>query len=248
MHFVIVEDIEADRKHLMDLIKSDCAAHDEPAEFSVYSSAEDFLADFRRGFCSAVFLDIMLGKGMTGIDVAWKIREKDEYLPIVFTTTEKGFALDSYGIHALDFLVKPIQPEAIPWCMARLREAAASPEYLDVKGKDTDGRALRTRSVLLEELIDIEAVPRGCVLHTASGDVFTAQKHGELMDLLPKTGRFYEYARGMSVNFSFVVSISSKGDIYLKDGRRLFCSRRKTKDTIEAYQRFQFVQLRTKGV
>ncbi|MCD8146168.1 MAG: LytTR family DNA-binding domain-containing protein [Clostridiales bacterium] len=232
----------------MDLIRNDCAAHDEIVEFSVYSSAEDFLADFRRGFCSAVFLDIMLGKGITGIDAAWKVRTLDEYLPIVFTTTEKGFALDSYGIHALDFLVKPVQQEAIPWCMGRLREAAAAPEYLDVKVKDAGGSTFLTRSVLLDELIDIEAVPRGCVLHTVKEDVFTAQKHMELKELIPKTGRFFEYARGMSVNFSFVVSVSLKGDILLKDGRRLFCSRRKTRETIEAYQRFQFAQLRAKGV
>ncbi|MCD8188769.1 MAG: LytTR family DNA-binding domain-containing protein [Clostridiales bacterium] len=248
MHFAIVEDLDADRARLTDLIDRDCADHDETAEFSLYTNAADFLADFRRGFCSAVFLDIMLGGGMNGIETAWKVRAQDEYLPVIFTTTEKGYALDSYGIHALDFLVKPVQPEALAWCLGRLRSEAAAPEYLAVRGKNAEGRMASPHCVLLNDLTDTEAVSRGCVLHTVKGDVFTDQKHMELMNLLPKTGRFYEYARGMSVNFSHVVSISARGDILLKDGRQLFCSRRKTKETIEAFRQFQFAQLRTKGV
>ncbi len=248
MHFAIVEDLDADRSRLTTLIDRDCADHNETAEFSLYTNAADFLADFRRGFCNAVFLDIMLGSGLNGIETAWRVRQLDEYLPVVFTTTEKDFALDSYGIHALDFLVKPVQQEALAWCMGRLRNAAATPEYLDVRGKDAEGRMVSTRCVLLNDLIDTETVSRGCVLHTVEGDVFTDQKHMELMNLLPKSGRFYEYARGMSVNFSYVVSISSRGEILLRNGRQLFCSRRKTRETVEAFRQFQFAQLRAKGV
>ncbi len=247
MHFAIVEDLDADRTRLKGLIERDCADHDETAEFSLYSTAADFLTDFRRGFCGAVFLDIMLGGGLNGIETAWKVREQDEYLPVIFTTTEKGFALDSYGIHALDFLVKPVQAEALAWCMGRLRSAAAAPEYLDVRSRGEEGRMAATRCVLLNDLIHTETVTRGCVLHTVGGDVFTDQKHMELMNLLPKSGRFYEYARGAAVNFSFVVSIGAKGDILLRTGHQLFCSRRKTRETLEAFRRFQFSQLRTMG-
>ncbi len=248
MHFAIVEDLESDRQNITSLIKKDCAAHGDTVEFSIYSRAEDFLADFRAGFCNAVFLDIMLGNGMTGVDIAWKIRELDEYLPIIFTTTETGFALESYGIHALEFLVKPVQPESLRWCMERLREAMAAPEYLDVREVDEYGRLLPARCILLEDLVHTETLRRGCVLHTTNGDVVTPQTHGDLMKQLPHTGRFFEYARGTSVNLSFVESIDPEGTLLLKTGQQLFCSRRKIKDTIEAYKQYQFAQLRGKGV
>ncbi|MCD8334808.1 MAG: LytTR family DNA-binding domain-containing protein [Clostridiales bacterium] len=248
MHFAIVEDLDTDQARLTDLIGRDCAQHGETAEFSLYSTAKDFLADFRPGLCSAVFLDIMLEDELNGIDTAWKVREQDESLPIIFTTTEKGFALDSYGIHALDFLVKPVQPEALSWCLGRLRTEVAAPEYLYVKEKGVDDQVTIPHCILLNDLIDTESIARVCVLHTVTGDLSIIQKHGDLIELLPKTGRFYEYARGRIVNFSFVVSIDTCGELLLKDGRRLFCSRRKAKDTVEAYRQFQFAQLRSKGV
>ncbi len=127
MHFAIIEDLAMDRDNLTNLIVRDCAAHGDEAEFSEYTNAEDFLADFRGGFCAAIFLDIMLGDGMDGIMAAKKVRGLDEEIPIIFTTTEHDFALESYDVHALGYLIKPVQVEKLSWCMERLRAATPPP-------------------------------------------------------------------------------------------------------------------------
>ncbi|MCD8069747.1 MAG: response regulator [Lachnospiraceae bacterium] len=123
VHFAIIEDLATDRDNLTNLIVRDCAAHGDEAEFSEYTNAEDFLADFRGGFCNAIFLDIMLGDGMDGIMAAKKVRGLDEEIPIIFTTTEHDFALESYDVHALGYLIKPVKAEKLSWCMERLRAA-----------------------------------------------------------------------------------------------------------------------------
>ncbi|MCD7745153.1 MAG: LytTR family DNA-binding domain-containing protein [Lachnospiraceae bacterium] len=246
MHFAIVEDLKTDQENLSGLLREELAAHGETADLSIYGSGETFLTDFRRGFCSAVFLDIMLGGGMTGIDTAWKIRELDEYIPIIFTTTESGFALESYGVHAMDFLVKPVQAKALGWCMKRLRGVLAAPVTLNVRTVDEDGQA-SSRLVLLDHIIYTESIRNGLLLHTTDGEIKTRQSYMEIVQQIPKSGRFFECSRGLAVNFSFVSEVLENGEIRLTGGQKLFCSRRKIKETITAWHNYQFMVLRNEG-
>lgn len=248
VHFAIIEDFMTDRDNLKRLIVKDCTTHGEDAEFSAYTNAEDFLADFRRGFCSAIFMDIMLGSGMDGIRASQKVRDLDEEIPIIFTTTEHNFALESYDVHALGYLIKPVQPEKLSWCMEQLRNALAAPEYLEIKrAPDATGRNISVQYVLLDDIMDTETMRRSCIIHTTKGDVSTAQTHAELMKLFPHNGRFCEYARGMCINFSHISSISEDGTIVLKDGRNLYCSRRKIRETLDCYRKYEFAKLRKGG-
>ncbi|MCD8337610.1 MAG: LytTR family DNA-binding domain-containing protein [Lachnospiraceae bacterium] len=247
MHLVIVEDLKSDRDNLIERIQENSDAAKDTAELSVYTSGEALLSDFRRGFCSAIFLDIMLGEGMNGLDTARKIRETDEYIPIVFTTTEKEFALESYGVHAMDFLVKPIEQAPLDWCMKRLRETLVSPTILTVRCS-IEGWQTFEQVISLDDILFLESVRNGSVIHTSTGEVRSGQSYSELMRLLPKTGRFCEYGRGTTVNFSWVDYILDNGEIRLKNGVLLFCSRRKLKETRAAYNNYQFMVLRKEGV
>ncbi|MCD8397440.1 MAG: LytTR family DNA-binding domain-containing protein [Lachnospiraceae bacterium] len=247
MHLAIVEDLKSDRDNLIERIQANSAAGKDTAEFSLYTSGEAFLADYRRGFCNAVFLDIMLGDGMNGLDTAQKIREIDEYIPIIFTTTEKEFALDSYGVHAMDFLVKPVAQAPLDWCMKRLRETLSSPASLTVRCS-VEGWQTCEQVILLDDLLFLESIRNGSLVHTAAGEVRSGQSYAELLRQLPKTGRFCEYGRGTTVNFSWVDLILDNGEIRLKNGDLLFCSRRKLKETRMAYTNYQFMVLRKEGI
>ncbi len=247
MHFAIVEDLKSDQENLISHIRKDCAAHRENIDFSVYESGEAFLKDFRRGFCSAVFLDIMLKGELTGLDTAWKIRGTDEEIPIIFTTTERDFALESYGVHAMDFLVKPVQANALSWCMKRLRDVLAAPVVLTVRIILED-RTVTNRMIPLDEILYIESIRNGILLHVRKETLRSAQTYADIVRQLPDAGRFYECSRGLTVNFSFVSAIADNGEITLHTGDRIFCSRRKLKETIAAYDHYQFMALRNEGV
>ncbi|MCD7717667.1 MAG: LytTR family DNA-binding domain-containing protein [Lachnospiraceae bacterium] len=247
MHFAIVEDLKSDQENLINLIREDCAAHQENADLSVYESGEAFLKEFRRGFCSAVFLDIMLKGEMTGLDTAWKIRETDEEIPIIFTTTERNFALESYGVHAMDFLVKPVQANALSWCLKRLRDVLAAPVVLTVRSIAED-RTSTNRMIPLDDILYMESVRNGLLIHTRKDTIRTGQTYADVVRQLPNSGRFYECSRGLTVNFSFVSAIAENGEISLGKKERIFCSRRKLKETLAAYDHYQFMAMRSEGV
>ena len=64
--------------------------------------------------------------GITGMEVARKIREQDTHCQLIFTTTTGEFAVDSYEVGAAYYLVKPFSYEnltqALSRCSAELLE------------------------------------------------------------------------------------------------------------------------------
>lgn len=245
MHFAIVEDLDADRQRLTELIRTNCAANGEEAEFSFFPSGEAFLRDLRRGSYSAVFLDIMLAPGgMTGIAAAMQLRRVDERVPIVFTTSETEFALDGYAAHPLDYLIKPVRAEKVAWCLKELRERLEPAAFVELLESAGQGVAPSPRPVPLDDLLYAETVRHGIVVHTASGDIAARQTLSELAQLLPKSGRFYLCGRSLLVNFSHVQDIAADGEILLKSGETFFCSRRRTRETKAAFSDYIFSRLR----
>ena len=72
--------------------------------FENAEAAESFMED---NPVDLIFLDIQM-PGITGIEFAQKIPKTTL---VIFTTAYAEFALDSYEVDAIDYLVKPIKPE-----------------------------------------------------------------------------------------------------------------------------------------
>lgn len=53
--------------------------------------------------------------------------------------------------------------------------------------------------------------------------------------------------RGLLINFSHVTSVDEDGSVHLKNGSCFFCSRRKKKETKEAFAAYLFNTLRKGG-
>ncbi|MCD8231817.1 MAG: LytTR family DNA-binding domain-containing protein [Clostridiales bacterium] len=243
MYFAIVEDQKSDRDHLISLIEEYCAQKREIITFSSYENGESFLSDFYPGRFSAIFLDILMD-GSSGIETARKVREQDAHISIIFTTTEPAFALDSYDVHALDYLVKPVTAEKLSWCLKNLTDTAAIPLYIKIKGSGAVGIPASTRLLPLEDILYAESIHNGVLVHTSDGDIRTSYTFTEFLRLLPETGQFFECGRGLMVNFKHVENILENGQIFLCKDIIVYCSRRKTKETLAAYAEYQFSQIR----
>lgn len=152
MHFAIVEDTESDRKILHELILENCSRHGESADFSFFPSGEAFLEAFRPGLFSVVFMDIMLDRnGKNGMETAKELRKTALRLPIIFTTTEPEFSLEGYEVHPLDYLLKPVDPSKLDWCLQELREFWAVPLSFEFPESSGQGTASSPRRVALDD-------------------------------------------------------------------------------------------------
>jgi two-component SAPR family response regulator len=116
-----------------------------------FTSPKEALERYASLAPDAAFLDIEMPK-MSGLELAEHIALRDEQVQIVFTTAYKQYALDAFRVQAVDYLLKPVTPEAVRKVAHRLMKKhdllkrqppAAAPSTrircmgtFDVKGAD----------------------------------------------------------------------------------------------------------------
>ncbi len=244
MHFVILEDLPSDRQKLMELILSDYAGRQQQADFSCFDSGEAFLEKYRPGLCDAMFVDVLLGS-MSGIEAARHVREQEPALPIIFTTTEPDFALDSYQVHAMDYLVKPLDREKLSWCLKQLQEYLASGACIELTIIEKE-RHSRLCTVALDSILYARSQNHVLIVRTADDMLRTRLSFQNFLDLLPHTGRFLACGRGVVVNLSLVESVED-GVLLLKNGERLLFTKGKLAEVRKAFTDWSFQRSRKGG-
>jgi len=124
-----------------------------------------------------VFLDIQMPE-ITGLELA---AELAPHLQFVFCTAYNSFALDAFALNALDYLVKPLDPERLQKTIERACQRAASQQsgslpasanYLPAQ----HGLLLKfgeiNRIVRLQEISRFESVGNHTAVYTPFGKSF----------------------------------------------------------------------------
>ncbi len=78
---------------------------------SAYTSGPSFLENFEKGDYDLILLDIYMPR-MTGMQVAEEIRAIDDEAWIIFLTTSRDHALESYNVFASGYVLKPLLENA----------------------------------------------------------------------------------------------------------------------------------------
>ena len=74
--------------------------------------------------CDVMFLDINMPEA-TGLQLADALQHLKFPPAVVFVTAYSEFALDAFKVHAIDYLVKPVESERLAQAIARVREHVA---------------------------------------------------------------------------------------------------------------------------
>jgi len=72
-----------------------------------------------------VFLDVQM-PGMTGIDLARQLKGRETPPKVVFVTAFENYALPAFEIRAVDYLLKPFEPNRLAETVQRLREVTGA--------------------------------------------------------------------------------------------------------------------------
>jgi DNA-binding LytR/AlgR family response regulator len=106
IHIAFVEDDPATTELLQNCIDRYAREKRTDLQWTHYERAEDFLENYSQRF-SLVLMDIRLGSGMTGMEAAQRLRRQDSSVQLIFITSLAQYAVKSYEVNALDFLLKP---------------------------------------------------------------------------------------------------------------------------------------------
>ncbi len=208
------------------------------AEVATFTTGKDFLDTWETGLYDLILLDIYMGE-LTGVDVARIIRKTDMDARIVFCTTSNEFASESYEVGANYYLQKPVSQNSFQKMLQMIRLG----EY-EINRFITlpDGQRIVLRNITYTEYYN-----HSIIIHSKKrADLQTRMSQTEWIALLSEHSFLYSCSKGIVVNFH-EVERQEDGMFVLKNGSAVPISRRKTKETSEAFAHFRFEQMRKGG-
>lgn len=196
----IIENNNAERETLRSLLRDWAAAADITLSLFSYASGEAYFAAAPDpSACQLFILDIQLD-GMSGLAVAQKLRQQGYKENILFLTAFREYVFDGYGVHALNYLLKPVTLAKLAPSLSEVLESAASGNYVF----HTNGSCVQIpyRDIL------VFAVRRHYVdITTGSGDTYC--QVANLKDILPTLPQeFLQCHRSFIVNMAHIRCIN----------------------------------------
>ncbi len=198
MNCIIVDDEPLAREAIELLVESD-ARLKLLGTFNNALSASKFMED---NLVDLVFLDIQM-PGITGIEFARTIPRRTL---VIFTTAYTEYALDSYEVDAIDYLVKPVEPErfqkavdkAMIYHALLLQEEKENIETIDSEYffVKSDRRYFK---VNYKDVLFIEGLKDYVIIQLSDQRIITRLNLKTIYELLPKK----EFLR---VNKSYIVN------------------------------------------
>ena len=208
-----------------------------PIDYTItaYTSGPSFLEDFEKGDYDLILLDIYMPR-MTGMQVANEIRAIDEDAWIIFLTTSRDHALESYNVFASGYVLKPLldhAPQLEALLTRLLPEDALAAKTLTVKLAGGECLSIPYSHILY---MDCQG-SRGAVLHLEDRAIASQNSYQELADILLSDERFLESYHRLILNMNAVTAM--KEDTFLMKGNHsLPISRRKKKEVKQQYMQF----------
>lgn len=202
---------------------------------SAYTSGPSFLENFGKGDYDLILLDIYMPR-MTGMQVAEEIRAIDEDAWIIFLTTSRDHALESYNVFASGYVLKPLlenAPQLETLLTRLLPEDALAAKTLTVKLAGGECLSVPYSHILY---MDCQG-SRGAILHLEDRTLASQNSYQELSDILLTDERFLETYHRLILNMNAVTAM--KEDTFLLKGDlTLPISRRKKKEVKQQYMQF----------
>ncbi|MCJ0742671.1 LytR/AlgR family response regulator transcription factor [Pedobacter montanisoli] len=155
-----------------------------------------------------IFLDIKL-PSISGIDFIKTLKNPPA---VIFTTAYSEYAVQSYELDAIDYLLKPITLERFNRSMERVLKQQPRNEQSDKTYTyfKASGKLLKVEH---HELYYAQSVKDYILLHTLKGNIITYMTMKHLEELLP-ADQFLRVHRSYLININYLTSVE-KNRLYV---------------------------------
>ena len=205
-------------------------------EYAVFPNGFELVSALEKGKGFNIYcLDIIM-PGFTGIDVAKEIRSFDKTAPILFFTSSPEFALESYSVRAINYVLKPISKEKLFFTFDEMLEQMKIEKDEDaVIVKSSEG----IQKILISNLVFAEVLGRNVLYHLRSGKVIECtEAFSSVCPTLMKYGCFMRPHRSYLVNMQYV-DIIENHQITLQTGSSVPIAQSRAKEIKVGYLDYQ---------
>jgi len=205
-----------------------------PMELDCFTHGDALLVKHRSSRYDVIFLDIVMPL-LSGMDAAKELRNLDKSVNIIFLTSSPEFALSSYSVRALDYLIKPLTyeklKEVLEECIALLHK---EPESLTLK------TAGGYRKIYHHDIEYLEAQNKRVLFYLAHGESLEVLQPLHTFETeLPDSKGFFKCHRSYLVNLKNIRHFSNV-ELTTKTGRQIPIARGYGKPFQDAYFAMMF--------
>ena len=200
-------------------------------EIQGVSQGKDLEICMKLNSFDVAFLDIEMGD-INGIEIAKKLREKNENCIIVFVTNYKKYVNDAIDLRAIRYLFKDYLLDDFHKIFMKVygayKEMNTTIQINTEKGKVT---------LCPAQIQYVETYYEKLKVHTSLKSYFTTSKNSSQIKKMLKDYDFVQAHQSYYVNLHYVYDI--EGDnVVLKDGKQIPLSVNKKNELIEKYYKF----------
>lgn len=226
LNIAICDDERREARLLADMIKSNGL----PCEISLFTDGESLLSEPDLSRFDLFFLDIYL-EGMTGVELARKLRARNQNCEIVFITISDAHAMEGFAVNALQYLLKPVDAKQVTGLLERFVRIHDRRDlsYCTVVVDRAEVR------IFFRDIFYIETFDKYCKLHTREGVVETYSTLSALLEKLPSPP-FLRCHRSYVVNMDYVQK--AERDFVMKNGHIVYIRQSERASIKETYMKY----------
>lgn len=245
MRAAIIEDNPSVKRTLIQLIKDYCP------EVSIVGEAENvkegiqLLENLKTDI---VFLDVEMPDG-TGFDILKNIENID--FQVIFTTSHEKYAIKAIKYSAIDFLLKPVDPEELVEAIDKAKQntdqnystekIANLLKTLESKSEEPKSIILRDKygiqSVDLDEITHLESHGSYTKFYLTSGETLMISKGLKEYESLLPNEQFFRCHQSYLINMNYLKRYDKRDGDYLilKDGSKVPLASRKKEVLLQKF-------------
>lgn len=161
-------------------------------------------------FYDIAFIDVEM-PGIDGIELSKRLYEINNGILVIIITSFQKYLDDAMRIRVFRYLSKPLSRERFERALAEaLEEHKRQTRSFTVKCGNT--------AVLINtfDILYIENIKHGCIIHTKTGDIKTSQKPAQILAKTNCADAFAVSHLGITVNLANVVGLDRNGVVLKK--------------------------------
>lgn len=233
----VCDDDKDSLNQLCQLLEDYRSAHFPEMHYTPYSSAFGLLSaiEYGKDYDIAI-LDVMM-PNTSGIQAAEEIRRRNERMELVFVSSSSEYAVDSYGVRARNYILKPITRSKFFDAMDQVISSLTPKSQHSFWVRDKEGGISR---IIPSRVIYCEVIRKDIVFHMFDAHAVTCRKSLiELMKDLGDDSSFFQPHRSYLVNMDHVQRVT-KTELILTGGKAIPLSRAKSAQAMETFINHSF--------
>ena len=238
LRIAICDDDNADRERVRGLVDEYLKEKTVPAKVRVFGHPDDLIEGCARFLPHIYVLDIVMPM-LSGIQAARELKWNQPEAEIIFATSESSYALESFDVNPVNYILKPIDREklfsTLDLALSRVDLGTGRTVTVKVKGG--------FRTLRCEEILYIEYRNHVVTYHMLSGETVSPPTlrigFGEYMENNHDDRAFVRCHESIAVNIGAVDKLK-KTEITLRNNEVLPVSKSRYQEVLDAYMDYRF--------